>query len=176
MFHLVFFCFVLFHENFVTKSSFRTSCASSLVFLLHFVLLVHSLRVFHFQALRVYCVCSFAAKTVLRSFIFLRSLIVSFYFIIHFCFAYFVPFSFIPIHPLLHLSPFATIRLDRPHFSGTTHIVRRKHRKSVNYLDYVHFATYGHLSNYFIGLLVAYSLKLTNFRHTYKSVCCCHTV
>lgn len=39
-------------------------------------------------------------------------------------------------------------------------------QKSVNYLNYVHFATYSHFSNYFIGVLVAFSLKATNIYST----------
>ena len=32
--------------------------------------------------------------------------------------------------------------------------------KTVNYLDYVHFGTYSHLSNYFIGMLAAYTVTV----------------
>ena len=42
--------------------------------------------------------------------------------------------------------------------------------KTINYLDLVHFATYGHLSNYFIGLLVAYSLKIEGFLTKYSTL------
>ena len=42
--------------------------------------------------------------------------------------------------------------------------------KTTSYLDIVHFATYGHLSNYFIGLLVAYSIKIDGLLIRYSSL------
>lgn len=35
--------------------------------------------------------------------------------------------------------------------------------KTVNYLDYVHFGTYSHLSNYFIGVLAALAVTMDGF-------------
>lgn len=35
--------------------------------------------------------------------------------------------------------------------------------KTLNYLDYVHFSTYSHLSNFFIGILAAYTVTVEGF-------------
>lgn len=41
---------------------------------------------------------------------------------------------------------------------------------TVNYLRFAHFSTYGHLSNYFIGLLFAYVLMDTEIVYNLPSV------